>query len=813
MPISLTEPLAVTVTDPAAGSTIAASPDALVLTFNRAINPDTLLAVGSDVILGRLAEDEEVWFVDLDRATLHPAGTALTVPVGQPLTPGHYLILIDGNSGLADIDGTPLISDREPLMLAEFTIAVPGIALDGVADLGTIAAIPIVVPGILDFRVKPYDVALYKIRLAQGHFWRLGLEVSAQRDGVELDTALALFDDLGRPLATGEVGRGGAPYDPYLFAGLAPGTYYVGVSGTGNLPGAFLGYDAVAGSVGSVPQIQVGGPFRLHLVADPADEPPRLLSFAVDRADPRDRRPTGLTLGFSGAIRIDGRPGGAFGELSDAIEVVDRAGRLWAVVASGYEEAEARVSYLFRRRLPEGDYTVRLPGRGGLVDLAGLSPVAAGRPAGGLGTFTVAPGGLREDPSDLGALLPDDALAGVAIDAALAAGESIGYRLVITFPSLYTLQGRSSGGGLAISLSGPGWTLALDAGEPDAIGGTNDLQLQPGVYLLRLEATGAEPVTARLLLKAPALPIEMFAANGIGQGPALSLRLISPRVSSPPDIPVPTPSDDRPASSPSSGPTRLLAEPSTVPSGVGGEMRGPSSAEHVPEPRPVRRGVADRMAGPSPIGAPRGVRSRSFLGLGGDYIGRPARGGPLAAPALSASPAGATVSPADAVRPLQGIGPPSGSMVGHISGRSLPRGDGIDGRGADPAASDDGTTTVDAGLEDLLRDGTTRPAGVWKDRSEDVIADFLEPGPPGIPSDGPRAIDGLHAEVSLPMERAATGIGQELARVEGPRPVILLSIGMAVSLAVLLRQRKSRILGRLQNWKAVRHRPSIPQHA
>jgi hypothetical protein len=300
----------------------------------------------------------------------------------------------------------------------------------------------------------------------------------------------------------------------------------------------------------------------------------------------------------------------------------------------------------------------------------------------------------------------------------------------------------------------------------------------------------------------------MFAANGIGQGPALSLRLIGPRGVGLPDTPVPTPSDDRPASPPPSGLTRLHAGPLTVLRGVDGEMPGSNSAEYGPEPRPVVREMAARKPSPSPIGAPRRVGSGSLLGLGGDYIGRPAPDGPPGAPALSTSRAGGTASPADAGRPLQGIGSPSGSTGGHVSGRSVPRGDGSVERGTGPVAPDNGTAILDAGLEDLLGDGPSRPAGVGTGRSWEAFADCLEPGPPGIPSEGHRA------EGSLPTEWAATGVGQEPARVEESRSVILpVSIGLAVSLAIRLRRRNSRILGRLRGWRPAQYPPSIPQHA
>src|SRR5262249_40430058 len=92
------------------------------------------------------------------------------------------------------------------------------------------------------------------------------------------------FDDQGRLVATDEVGRSDAPYDPYLFAGLDAGTYYVGVSGTGNLPGPAGGYDPATGDAGSVPQSQPGGSFRLIVVADPQD-PPR--ATPTPQAPPR----------------------------------------------------------------------------------------------------------------------------------------------------------------------------------------------------------------------------------------------------------------------------------------------------------------------------------------------------------------------------------------------------------------------------------------------------------------------------------------------------------------------------------------------
>src|SRR5262249_41189394 len=147
-------------------------------------------------------------------------------------------------------------------------------------------------------------VALYSFTLPEGHRWRFGAEVDPQ-PGSPLAPALALFGPDGQPIATANIGRRNTPNEPYLFAGLGPGTYYIGVSGQGNLPGVAGGYDLAKGLRGSITNPQDGGPFTLKLVADPVASPVRLLDATTNHADPADPRPTGLTLTFSGLLAID----------------------------------------------------------------------------------------------------------------------------------------------------------------------------------------------------------------------------------------------------------------------------------------------------------------------------------------------------------------------------------------------------------------------------------------------------------------------------------------------------------------------------
>ena len=192
-------------------------------------------------------------------------------------------------SGISDSDGNPLIPDGNDLILGQFEVAVPGVTLMNAVDLGKLGLAPIEVPGALDFQTASHGVSLYRIHLDPGHFWRLGLEVTAQRDGGTLDTALALFDDQGRPIATDEVGRKDAPKDPYLFAGLNPGTYYVGVSGVNNLPGPKGATIRRPDPPGRCRRLRTGAPIRSTSSPTPWIRPPSssaLLSIMRTPSDP-----------------------------------------------------------------------------------------------------------------------------------------------------------------------------------------------------------------------------------------------------------------------------------------------------------------------------------------------------------------------------------------------------------------------------------------------------------------------------------------------------------------------------------------------
>jgi methionine-rich copper-binding protein CopC len=521
--------LTVVSSNPKPNTTVTA-PKTITVMFDRPIDPSFF---GNDLVLHRINDDGSVTSVfDSGPATseaLDRTGNGLVVSLNQTLSPGHYEFFLSGNTFLMGVDFSMLDSNGSDQLLGKFDVGTGGLYLKDATPLDPPGAVPSSVPGTLDLAANPNAVDLYKIVLPNTHFWQLGIEVSAERYGWPLDSALTLFSVDGTPIATDDLGRSDFLRDPYLFSGLPGGTYFIGVSGTGNLPGLPGGYNLLKGSAGSVPQSQAGGDYTLHVVANPADKPVALQMFTVDRADPLNATPTGLTLAFSGTVRTTSGTASMSTSLSQGIEVVDQTGRVWPVLAVGYSEANARVTYLFQDHLPAGHYTVRLPHKGGLVDLAGLSPVVHGELAGVLGSFNVSVGGTKHDPNDLGAILPGATPNGVSAYAALNPGDSVTYRFVVTYPDSYSIKALYAGRGLGVSITGPNGTHSVN---PTKLNDqtTNPNFLTPGVYTVRLTNLGSLSFLVLFKVKGLSASPESLLENGVGQGAALNLRLIAPTV-------------------------------------------------------------------------------------------------------------------------------------------------------------------------------------------------------------------------------------------------------------------------------------------
>jgi methionine-rich copper-binding protein CopC len=534
-------------TDPANGDQLKQSPGSLVVTFNQEV--DFVWADGS-VLLDRVNADGSLTLMfdlnNLPVATFDPTGFQATIPLDQPLTPGHYRLVLAGGSGVSQFldDGSWDSSTDQPL--ADFTVAPPsppvvvppgppvvlppgppvvvppGATLKDATDLGTLGPQVQSVPGTLDLSGGQCNVALYKVTLGPGHFWRLGVELDAQQISSGLRGALTLFDQSGHVLATRDAGTGLAsfPADPYLFSGLNPGVYYVGVSGAGNLAGQPGGYNPVAGTIGTTGQSQAGGPFTLKVVTDTADAPTKMSGFALTWQDPLSPSPTGFTISFSGLID----PNTLLTPLADVkgLQVVDANGKSWPVECLPLQNNQ-QLSFVFGQHLPAGRYSLEIPASGGLKDLAGRSPVGLSLTGNLLATWNVAPRGNPAAPNDLGVVWPA-ALDGISQTATIAPGQTMVYRVVLPADGLYMLQTEQQSGALNVQRLGSDGLVVLNQNTSAPLY-QHFMNLKAGVYLISMTAVGTNPASVQWILRPPPSVTAAEILNGVGQSAALTLRL------------------------------------------------------------------------------------------------------------------------------------------------------------------------------------------------------------------------------------------------------------------------------------------------
>ncbi|MFI5455036.1 MAG: DVUA0089 family protein [Isosphaerales bacterium] len=540
------------------GAQLTQSPQELVLTFNQ---PNVNIAIDAttfDFQLERVNRDGTLTpvfdpnnpppeVVNSESASVTTFNILLQESVDPidnwyynlTLQPGKYEVELLAGVGIsidasgANGPGPELWDPNQPHVVSEFTVLGSGATLGGATPLGT------TVTGYLNPDQYQAAVDFYQFTLAQGNLWQVGLSVSAHSIGSGLRPALTLFDAQGNVLATRDSGSGlpADPTDPFLITGLPGGTYFVGVSGAGNLPYGSDGYDPVLGIPGSAGLKQPGGPFefQLSLAAQPHVQSTGLVNFTVDRADRLDPSPTGLTLTFNGPIDVST----IFvpDTQETALQVVDSSGRVWPMTAEEYQVTDARLTLIFDQPLPAGHYSLVIPPQGGLTDLAGLPVTAAGEPSGVLAAWTVASSTWPSVADNLGTLWPasatDPALAGVFSQTTdLAPGQTETYRWVVTVPGFFKLQTQMESGAVSVVNSGNGSTTVLDPGTTHQLN-TYLMDLGDGVYGLRFINTGSQPAVVHWKLKIASLDWEKIVYNGVGQGSALSLLLFSPTPSDP----------------------------------------------------------------------------------------------------------------------------------------------------------------------------------------------------------------------------------------------------------------------------------------
>lgn len=517
--------LSIVSTSPSNTAVLSSSPTILRVGFDRPINGFSIFShdfnlvhVASDGSTSPLSAGEARAFETLDPTD--PTGSRVALSLSKSLIPGHYQVLLAPESQIRGEDGTSLASRGSSPVVSDFTVVPATSGLATADNLQVIGPDEKTVSGMLDLTDDPGAVQYHKFTLAPGHFWQVGLEVSAHRDGGTLNSTVSVFDASGRLIATSNAGLPGNSGDPYLFEGLAPGTYTVGVSARTNIPDASGHYSPSAGLVGS-PSTAQGGPYRLHLVADPADSPVSILGLQVDHADPLSVQPTGLTIAFSGGLN----PSGFQAAGGHPLSLIDQNGQSWLLTVLRYDATKAELSLGIDRPLAPGSYSLALNGLG-LVDLAGREPVAKDQASGVLGHFDVAAWALPS--GDLGPILSGSS-SGVGAQIAVAPGHPVTEQFTIIEPGLYAFDGLNTSNGSQFSiLDGSGNVVATG---PDAkASGAVLFSLSAGTYSLAISTTTPGSTNLTLGIR-PKLDVSSsLLDSGVAQGPALNLRLVTPQV-------------------------------------------------------------------------------------------------------------------------------------------------------------------------------------------------------------------------------------------------------------------------------------------
>ena len=333
------------------------------------------------------------------------------------------------------------------------------------------------------------------------------------------------------------------------------------------MPGQPGGYNPATGVAGVTTRPDAGGPFRLDIVADPADTAVRLIGCTPTWADPLAAAPTGLTLTFSGLLNLDT----VQGDPCPGFTLVGPGGSPVPMTAVSFSEQGAQYNFMFDQPLAPGRYTVQVPAQGGATDLAGLTPTGPDGQPGPLASFTVAARSAVQLPNNLGPL-SGDVPVGSNTTSVIDPGTAVTYRFVALAEGMYVFSTVSSdpGAKLSLALYGPDGLSTYNATQPFQ----PEAYLQAGVYELQLVNESASPVRVGwgVHMKSPR---DSLLDNGVGQGPALNLRLVNPTtapVDVVPDVTVQGPSSTVTAQ-PSVGGGLVTGPPSTAPS----SGNGPSS--------------------------------------------------------------------------------------------------------------------------------------------------------------------------------------------------------------------------------------------
>jgi hypothetical protein len=416
--------------DPGPAAILGNSPLILRVDLSSALDPGTV-QLGENVHLtfnpaGTFGsgQDQDVPFAGFNLST---DGTELQLLMQAPLGPGYYKLDLagDGSSGvpvLADPNGLALGTTADNPQGQDFsmTFQVAGIkdlgqttSIDTIAtadNLGNLINTGIRLTGAIGndstdpIRFNPGNVDIYSFTITGAGRFALTAEVDAQRIGSPLDAGLSLFevgaDQQVHLIASNDNSLNATPAtngtiplfsDPVLFTGLTAGTYYLAVSGSGNVPDPAAGlYPGVNGVFD--PEIshsgQAGfstGPYVLDLGVQADNVPPQVIATSIATGAVLNSPPTQLTVQFSEDVNLTQLALNAYEQTGqsniDSVYIQGTDGARYYPRLTSWESTTHQATFLMLDGLPNGDYQLHLSGTLGLTDLAG-NPLVGNDPSG-----------------------------------------------------------------------------------------------------------------------------------------------------------------------------------------------------------------------------------------------------------------------------------------------------------------------------------------------------------------------------------------------------------------------------------------------
>jgi hypothetical protein len=385
---------------------------------------------------------------------------------GAPLAPGTYEIEVSvstfgGLPALAQsfsytfqVSG-PAAPDNTPATAQPLTFSAAGFAqVAGAIGDNPYSAVPF----------DPNQVDAYQFQITSPGQYALTAEAFAGRIGSSLNPALSLYvavngrlelvatnDDSFNDTAAVAASPVLTPLatDPVLYAALAPGDYYLVVSGSGNNP------DPFQGPIAFTPNANLGqtflqggfttGPYVLNVSLRQDSVPPQVIAVTPVTTGPAGSAPTSFVVQFSEAVNLQQLAAASGSGQLGAVTVVSADGKsTYQIEFVSYDPTTYQATFAMLQALPVGSYYLELFGvspAGGITDLAGNPLVGGNDPAVSPGAYVVPfavtgppPGtsfteqsNSAQNPQSLGTLAAFQLQAGISLSGGFTSGEAADY--------------------------------------------------------------------------------------------------------------------------------------------------------------------------------------------------------------------------------------------------------------------------------------------------------------------------------------------------------------------------------------------------